>query len=123
MNKLHINESQGVSMVSNLFLVDTSAHLESYEALALARTEFDTVRTPNATGWRHFLRLRGLDAAPRDFDVKSAAEMLAQLKWTPQEFIELLKVTQARVGEVPASALPAVYRRLRDQLCHAKNPK
>ena len=116
MNGLHSNESRDVPMVNQLFLVDTNAHHESYEALALAQAKFDAVRTPNATGWRHFLRLQGLDATPSDFDVKSAAEMLAQLKWTPHEFIKLLKVTRAQVGEAPALALPVVYRRLQGQL-------
>ena len=112
MNYLHSNEPRALPMVRQLFVVDTSQHHEGYEALSLTQAEFDVVRTPNATGWRHFLRLQGLDAAPDVFDVKSAAEMLAQLRWTPHEFIELPEVTRAQVGEAPAFALPMVYRRL-----------
>ena len=116
MNDLYSNESRAVPMASQLFLIDTNAHHEGFESLALTQAKFDAVRRPNATDWRHFLRLQGPDAAPRDSDVKSAAEMLAQLKWTPHEFTELLKVTRAQVGEASALALPMVYRRLQGQL-------
>ena len=67
---------------------------------------------PTATGWRHFLRLQGWEEVQGDFNLKGAAEMLAQLEWTPAEFVELLEATRAEVGEAPVLLLPVVYQRL-----------
>lgn len=103
---------QAGTTVVRLFRLDIGAQLDGFESLALTQAEFDAVRTPTATGWRHFLRLQGLEEVQGDFDLKGAAEMLAQLKWTPAEFAEHLEAAQNEVGKSPVLSLPVVYRRL-----------
>ncbi len=78
------------------------------------------MRRPSVTGWRHFLRLQGLEFKQAEFDLKIAAEMLARLAWAPKVFLELLAGVHADVGEAPALALPVLHRRL---LAHLSKPK
>ena len=114
------SERPATQLATPLFLADTDAHHDGYEALALTQVEFDAVRRPSVTGWRHFLRLQGLDVAQTEFDLKIAAEMLVRLAWTPMDFLELLAGVHAEVGEAPALALPALHRRLLGHLSELK---
>jgi len=112
MNELRSSEWSEDRTVVQLFLADTDSHREGYEALALTKVEFDAVRRPSVTGWRHFLRLQKLESAGIEFDLKTAADMLAKLSWTPNDFLELLAGVHADVGEAPALALPELQQRL-----------
>lgn len=112
MNDLRSDESRSDRSVTQLFLADTDAHHDGIEVLAMTQVEFDAVRRPSVTGWRHFLRLQGLEVAQVEFDLKSAAEMLARLGWTPNDLLELIAGVQADVGEASAMALPELHRRL-----------
>lgn len=108
-------------MVTLVFHPDTAACHDGFEALALTQIEFDSVRRPNATGWRHFLRLQGLDSAHAEFDLKAAAETLTRLAWTPNDFLELLARVHADVGRAPSVALPALHLRLLGHLSQMKD--
>ena len=112
-NELH--EPDGHATVSAIPL----AH-HGDEALALTLAEFDAVRRPSDTGWRHFLRLQELACAPVEFHLNGAAEMLARLSWMPNDFLDLLAGVHADVGEAPALALPVLYRRLLGHLAQLK---
>lgn len=117
---LRDNEFRSDRAVTLLFQAVSDAHHDGLEALALTQVEFDAVRRPSVTGWRHFLRLQGLELAHVDFDLKIAAEMLARLAWTPNEFLKLLEDVHAEVGTAPALALPELHRRLLGQLPQLK---
>jgi type IV secretory pathway VirB4 component len=108
-------------MVTLVFHPDTAARHDVFEALALTQLEFDSVRRPSATGWRHFLRLQGLDLAHAEFDLKIAAETLTRLAWTPNDFLELLARVHADVGRAPSVALPALHLRLLGHLSQMKD--
>ncbi len=70
---LRNNQLRSARTVAQLFLADTDTHHDGIEALALTQVEFDAVRRPSVTGWRHFLRLQGLEFAHTEFDLKTAA--------------------------------------------------
>ncbi len=78
MSELRSYQSSEDRTVVRLFLADTDSHQEGYEALALTQVEFDAVRRPSVTGWRHFLRLQELASAPVE-----PLGHLAQLKGAP----------------------------------------
>ena len=107
-------------LATQLLLADTDAH-DGVEALALTQLEFDAVRRPSVSGWRHFLRLQGLELAQTEFNLKIAAEMLVSLAWTPNDFLELLAGVQPDVGEAPAVVLPVLHRRLLGHLWQLKD--
>lgn len=112
MNDLRSSKGSEDRTVVQLFLADTDSHHEGYEALALTQVEFDAVRRPSVAGWRHFLRLQKLESAGVEFDLKTAADMLAKLSWTPNDFLELLAGVHADVGEASAKVLPELHQRL-----------
>lgn len=112
MNDLRSSKGSEDRTVVQLFPADTDSHHKGYEALALIQVEFDAVRRPSVTGWRHFLRLQKLESAGVEFDLKTAAGMLARLSWTPNDFLELLAGVHADVGEAPAMVLPELQQRL-----------
>ena len=118
---LRNNEPSSARTVTQFFLADADAHRDNFEALALTQMEFDAVRRPNATGWRHFLRLQGVEFAQTGFDLKISAEMLARLAWTPKDFLELLAAVHADVGEELTLALPVLHRRLLAHLSKLKD--
>nr|MDQ2736981.1 hypothetical protein [Pseudomonadota bacterium] len=109
---LRTDELRSDRTVMQLFLADIDAHHNDIDALALTQIEFDALRRPSVTGWRHFLRLQGLEFKKAGFDLKIAAQTLATLAWTPSDFLELLAGVHADVGEAPALALPVLHRRL-----------
>ena len=98
----------------------TDAHHDGIEELCLTQVEFDAVRKPSVTGWRHILRLQELQSAEVEFDLKSAAETLVRLSWTPNDFLELLASVRADVGDSPAVVLPTLHRRLLGHLAQLK---
>ncbi len=106
--------------ITQLFLPHNDADPQEYAALGLLQVEFDAVRTPSATGWRHFMRLQGLGSVHGKFDLERVAEMLARLAWTPNDFLELLDGIRAEVGEEPAVSLPVLHRRLLGHLSQLK---
>lgn len=112
MNDLRSSKGSGDRTVVQLFPADTDSHHKGYEALALIQVGFDAARRPSVTGWRHFLRLQKLESAGVEFDLKTAAGMLARLSWTPNDFLELLAGVHADVGEAPAMVLPELQQRL-----------
>lgn len=118
---LRNNELRSDWAATRLFLADADAHHGGFEALALTQAEFVAVRRPSVTGWRHFLRLQGLESTQTGFDLKIAAEMLARLAWTPKDFLELLAGVHADVGEELALALPVLHRRLLAHLSKLKD--
>ena len=112
MNDLRSSKGSEDRTVVQLFPADIDSHHKGYEALALIQVEFDAMRRPSVTGWRHFLRLQKLESAGVEFDLKTAAGMLARLSWTPNDFLELLAGVHADVGEAPAMVLPELHQRL-----------
>lgn len=113
-------EASTAQTVTKFFPATADSSHACYEAFALTRVEFDAIRRPSVAGWRHFLRLQGLDLAHVGFDLKIAAEMLARLAWPPSNFLELLHGVQAEVGTAPAVALPELHRRLLGHLSQLK---
>ncbi len=84
---------------------------EYVEGLAFTPSEFRSVMTLTAAGWRRFLREQGLESQT-GFDLNSAAQILAMLAWTTRDFVELLDGIRTDVGNDVAAALPVLYRRL-----------
>lgn len=106
--------------ISNLFLPHNAADCQESAVLGVLQAEFDAVRTPSATGWRHFLRLQGLGSGQDQFDLRRAAEGLATLAWTRNDFLELLDDIRAEVGEDSVVWLPMLRQRLLGHLPQLK---